>query len=616
LISYSSGYFTGDKMPINFTGDKNALSSWLKREYSDAEASRRQYTRLLNEWDRQYESTPRVAVKTFPWPNASNLEVPVGASHVDTVVSRLESAYFSTFPWVTVRSNDDRFRKNAAALEDFMNQVSLPQSGYREEKSQDLLAMAKLGTSFQWLGYVQHYKTIRQSDGRKLIIPIHEGPLQTFIHPKHLIVPSDAKDLQTCRWATIRQYKTWGELIHNRNIRMYDSEAVNSLDGRGIQITEDSMRNARQGIRDTNGPLQWQINTTFAYYQPYRYAEQEDIWIDWHWPSGIILSSFYAPFTHYQRPISKSVYMQREGSFIGLGIMGMISAVQEEITTIHNYCLDNMLASNTVMLIVKQIIKDLEIMPMGQIVMPGDDKSVRIERLGQALSGQQVGEAAASSYADRRTGAGENNFPQMSSFRGAQGVRTPATTTLALIGEGNKRFQLAIENAKRSDSILLRQHMLLLRQYWSIQRPIAEQWHTEKTRLISDLFGQAPQNLSNLLVIEVAASSSTINNEVEKNNMMILAQFMQQFNAIFIQYVNLISKAPALEPVIRKMLNGASEFVERLLRVFGIRDPERFIPRVDDIGATAATEPEPTNNEITQRFLDGARFERSEETAA
>jgi hypothetical protein len=599
---------------VAFRGDYKELGQWLKREYTDAIGSRRRYESLLDEWDRQYEGVPRIAVKTFPWPNASNLEVPEGATHVDTVASRLESAYFATQPWVTVRSRTENFVKHAAALEDFMNEISLPESGYRDEKSQDLLATAKLGTSFQWLGYDRDYKTIRDERGAKQQITIHEGPLQRFLHPKHVILPQDCRDIKRARWITIRQYKTWGELMHLRNKRVYDSDAVLSLDGRGVQSTEDSRREARQGIRSSGGYVQWQVNTSYCLYQPYRYADQEDIWVDWHYPSGTILKAYYNPYQHYQWPISRSVYMQREGSLLGIGIMGMMSAIQEEITMVHNYCLDNLLASNTVMLFVKKVNPDLEIMPMGQIVFPGsDEKSIRAEQLGRPLTGQQVGEGAARALGERRTGVGDSNIPRMSSFRGAAGVRTPATTTLALIGEGNKRFELAIENAKRADSMLLRQHVMLLKQYWGLMRGIAQAWNADKANMIDELFTQWPDYLNKILVIEVAASSSTINNEVEKNNMMVLAQFMQQYNSAFIQYINLMMKPEAkpLEPVIRKMLNGTGQFVERLLRVFGVRDPERYVPRVDDIGVGGAAQPQRTNEEITQRFLATAVQERA-----
>lgn len=592
---------------VEFQGDRSKLSSWLKREYSDAVASRRTYERQLDEWDRQYEQIPRISHKTFPWDGASNLETPVGATHVDTVVSRLESAYFATLPWVIVRSLAPRYVEHAQALQDFMNQVTLPNSGYRQEKAVDLLSTVKLGTSFQWLSYEIKSKRIRNSDGSPRDIVMHDGPVQRFVHPRHLIFPQEARDIQNARWITIRNYETWGQVQYNGHRGYYDSEAVANLGGRGSTNIEDVRRLARQGIGVAGAPLAWQNNKTYCLYQEEPDSPPEDIWVDWNWPTGEILKAIYNPYDHVQWPLSRSQYMIRESAFSGIGIMSMLSMIQEEISTIHNYCLDNLLAANTVVVLTKKnTIKSLDIYPMAQIDYTGDKDAIRFERLGTALSGQQVGEAAANGYAERRTGVSEGNVNRMAPQRGLSGSRTPATTTLALLGESNKRFELAIENSKAADSILLMQHALLLRQYWPRQRKYAYAWHAQKARLIEDLFMQDIDIFRHAVVLEVAASTSAVNRDIEKQNILVLGEYMREFYGIFLSFVKLQAEAPQLKPLVDKIINGISTFAERLLRTFDIRDPERFILKLDDIGTNVAAEPARAAEDFTSAFLTGA----------
>lgn len=604
-------------MAVNFAGDTDALREWLLQEFNDGINSRRSYDRMLDEWDRQYEQIPRVSKKVFPWDGASNLEVPVGATHVDTIMARLESAYFSTLPWVTVRCLDGKYAKHADALADYLNQVTLPNSGYRQEKAIDLLGMTKLGTSFQWLTYESDTRRVRGDNNKVIDHVVHEGPLQRFVHPRHLIVPPDARDIQKSRWVSIRSYQTWGEIIHNRNRKIYDAQAVANLDGRGITSTIDTRREARQGISRVGRPRVWENITTFALYQQDIDSEPEDLWINWNYPSGIIMRAIYNPYDHLQWPLSKSQYMMRESAFNGIGIMSMLTMIQEEITTIHNYCLDNLLAANTVVSLVKaNTVKKFEIFPMSRIDYTGDKDSVRFERLGTALSGQQVGEAAANGYAERRTGSSEGNVNRMAPQRGLSGSRTPATTTLALLGESNKRFELAIENSKEADAVLLKQHVMLLRQFWLRQRVMAQLWHAQKARLIEQLLALPIDALRRNLIVEVAASTSAVNREVEKQNVLILSGYMREFYGLFLQFVKLYSEVQPLQPLIKKIIDGISAFAENLLRTFDIRDPEKYILRFDDIGVGAAAQPQETADELTDAFVMGTGVGATNGTSA
>lgn len=592
---------------LRYEGDYDDLSLYLRREIRDSIASRRGYDKMLDESDRQYEGRPRVAVKTFPWTGASNLEVPVGATHVDTVVSRLESSYFATLPWVIVRATNANYVLHAQALEDYMNQISLPHSGYRQEKAVDLLAMTKLGTSFQYLTYALDTKRVKNERGFTSII-MHDGPKQVFIHPKHLLVPPDARDVQNARWVGIRSYSTWGEMIYYRNKGLFDSSAIEDVRSKGITIIEeDQAREATQGIRRAPGPRVWQNLKLHCLYQADDDSEPIDLCVDMHYPSGVIYRAIYNPYDHMQWPISKSQYMIRESAFYGIGIMTMLAMIQDEITTIHNYCLDNLLAANTVVALAKKnVITSLDIAPMSFIEYTGKAEDIRFERLGTALSGQQVGEAAANGYAERRTGVSEGNVNRMAAQRGLSSSRTPATTTLALLGESNKRFELAIENSKDADSILLMQHVMLLKQYWSRQRRYADQWDTSKARLLDILFSLDNDTIRRSLVVEVSASTSAVNRDVEKQNMIVLSQYMREFYGLFLTFVRMQAQSPGLQPIVRKIIDGISTFAERLLRTFDIRDPERFILRLDDVGATVATQPEGRGDEFTQAFVTGA----------
>ena len=320
------------------------------------------------------------------------------------------------------------------------------------------------------------------------------------------------------------------------------------------------------------------------------------------------LRGYLDPYTHLQRPITKTVYMLREDAFTGIGIMTMLEMIQNEITDIHNYCMDNLLAANTVVAVGrKDSVDKLKIHPMAFIETLNDPKEFSFQRIGEAMSGQQVGEAAANMYAERRTGVGDSNIPRMSSFAGAANNRMPATTTLALIGEGNKRFELAIGNSKRSDDYALMQHILLLRQHWQSLRLNAERWNAEKALRITELFAQEDEVFTNHLIIQVNASTTALNEQAEQQKMLVVADFMKEFYSLFVTFVQLLTQAPQFEEQIRTIINGISEFAKRVLRTFDIQEPERFIPTLNTPTSGAAGEPGATaeRDQLMSLFLNG-----------
>jgi hypothetical protein len=599
-------------MPEPFRGDREALRGWCLREYNDAVVSRRGYVSQLDEYDRQYEGKPLVARKTFPWDDASNLEVPVAGTHTDTVVARLEDAYFTTMPAVIVRPQSAPWEEHADALQDYLNLISLPQARFRREKTIDLLQTAKLGTSFLWLGYHSESKIVRRRGGNGRLVKrsqvIHEGPLYRAMHPRHVIFPPETRDVQDARWIAVRSYLTWGQLLHNQQSGMYDRGAVYNIEAKGTNVVtrEEQRRERRQGVTRTGTIQQWEIVDLYAHYHDGDSTDIEDVWVTFHYPSGEILRAIYNPYDHLMRPLGHSVYMFREDAMLGLGVVGMVSMIQREITTIHNYGLDNALVSNTVIVRAKRnALKRLDAHPMAVVTVDGNVDDVRFEQMGRPSPGLSMLEAQANLYAERRTGIGESNFPSAGSAQGLAGVRTPAHTAMAMLGESNRRFMLAISLSKESDKQLLLQHLLLLRQYWSTLREAAFTWDPKRAMLLDQLLREPIDALRHSLHVDTSVSTASLNEEVERQKMMVLAEFMKGYYEMFLQLIATLRQVPALAREVKVVLKGASEFALRVMRTFDVRDAERFIPDIDEQASEPAVNTDARVNQFVGNLLAG-----------
>ncbi len=80
------------------------------------------------------------------------------------------------------------------------------------------------------------------------------------------------------------------------------------------------------------------------------------------------------------------------------------------------------------------------------------------------------------------------------------------------------------------------------------------------------------------LGIEVTATSSQVNKEVEKQNLIGLAQIMQQSYAGLIQVAQLLGDQNLMAQAALASYNGGIEFLTRLLESFDIQNPDRYLP--------------------------------------
>lgn len=565
-------------MVDRFRGNSETLMHWAQREYEDAIASRYGYDMLLKEWSRQYEAIPLVARRESPWQDASNLEVPEGASHTDTVFSRIEEAWFATNPWAKVNYYHPQLKDGSFALQEFINQVTLPKANYRTETPHGLLGMTKLGTSFQWCSFQNEtYRYMR--NGKIIIQPVHIGPMHKYVSPRQVIVPPDARDNQRSRWIAIRSYFTWGELEHQRNLGAFDDTDKIAHSGRVINTDANREGERESGISRSGSLLQWEIVHMFArYYNPVS-KDLEEIWIVFDYPSYTLLSAMYIPYDHLMRPLTKYTYMIREGAFYGIGVMGMLSAIQEEISTIHNYTLDAMLFSNAPMISGPRNLQNvINVHPGAYLPRGNKGDEFQVFQAGMVHQSAYQSEMSSRGIGERRTGIGNESLQRLGS---SPNIRTPVGTTAMLLGETNRRFAMSISLGKEAEGSLLKQHVMLIKQFWPDMKAQAYAWNPQKARQIDDLMTLPDEVFIHGVGVELSMSTATLNRDVEKANLATLGAYMKEYYLMFLQLIQQLKVVPQMENEIRQVLDSAKELATLTLRTFDIRNAEEVLPSVD-----------------------------------
>jgi hypothetical protein len=307
----------------------------------------------------------------------------------------------------------------------------------------------------------------------------------------------------------------------------------------------------------------------------------EDVIAIFHYKTATILQATHQYWHHSKRLYEIEQYIQKF-SMLGKGIAAMNEWAQAAASKLLNAQINNAVLANTRMFGVPQGYN----MQPGEPVYPGKvwplgpDEQISEVKLTDAYQSifqilgwlQQISEA--------RTSVTELRQGNVSGLPS----RTPATTVLTLMQEGAKKFDMILANlrtgaianiGKRTLQMVAQRHQSGSTKWAELAyRTLGEEDGAKVVAVLS-----LPQTvLEEGLGIEVTATSSQVNREVEKQNLIGLAQIMQQSYAGLIQVAQLLGDQNLMGQAALASYNGGIEFLTRLLESFEIQNPERYLP--------------------------------------
>jgi hypothetical protein len=149
--------------------------------------------------------------------------------------------------------------------------------------------------------------------------------------------------------------------------------------------------------------------------------------------------------------------------------------------------------------------------------------------------------------------------------------------------EGNKKFDMIMSNlrdgalsniGKRTLQMLAQRHQQGDTKWATLAR---DTMGTDAEAVIAVL-DMEQAAIEDGLGLEVTATSGTVNKEVNKQNLIGLAQFYGQAGAQLIQLQQLTGDQQAMAQTANGLYAGGLELMKRLFEAFEIQNPERYLP--------------------------------------
>ena len=545
--------------PVSLDLDKQqSLGKKLQSACISALQSRSSLEQHWLEWERAYEAQP-LAKKHTPWQNASNINIPIASIITDAIAARLANTVMGIKPVITVNANIPEYADLDKQIEDFVEQMSLS-SLYLNMPllfPDLMIGVCKRGTGV--------LKIIRELDHPKFII----------IFIEDFIVPPECNNVQTSDWIAHRFRLNWSEL----KLRERDFGYQN-LDKIKQQSTEAPHSDLTQESQKIVGIDNSVLSPTYVLYEVWCKLDldkdeiDEDYVVTLESETGTILRIIKNPYEHKRRPFVIFNMVPRERSIYGIGIPEMTYGLRAELNTIHNQRRDNATIANTICLKGRagtSVKPGVKIYP-GKIFIlnnPAEDLVPLVLGVVRPIALEE--ELITQSYIERRTGVSDYTLGRESSVAK---TRATATGTLALIQEGNKRFDFMMRCVRASLVEAYSQVIELLAQY---QAPSI--YSNNQTFAVS-----VPKDFSrDKLTIQVTASSALVNREVEKQNLLVVIERMV-FYYDKIMNLAMMSVNPQIPPELKnlstKIQLSMTKLMERLLYLMEIKDGQDLLPNI------------------------------------
>lgn len=595
---------------------KAKFLDWLSTELTNTIGDR---TQLENKWiDLLTQYRARVigdGTSDTPFIGSSDVEYPMTAIHFEPIYADLmQTLHVPPNFWSITALRPDR-TEHAKPLQELLKVIEREKIRMRDVNTVAFNDLIIFGTcvykdhiSFKNAPYTTYDEGgNRVQRGRIIFDPkVDCVPLQRFwipayaanIDPDHAIDPAPwvAEEFRISESEFNARAKGQAPFAPN-----YDKDAA-ALVAKFEEDRRDDRVKERERLEDEYQPFRdskIRLFEGWARFDVDGNGFDEDIRIIYHHESRQILQDIYNPFEHGQRPYSKGVYVPTRG-FYGIGLAEADEWAQLSMTRLVNSGVNGALLANQRMYDVPfgtNISPDEPIFG-GKVWLRGPGERIGEIRMGEVYPSLFNMMGLFQEWADRRTGKNEIGSGNLTNLPD----RTPATSLMSMLREGNKKFDMILSNLREGalaqiGSRLL-QNLVQISRIDSRYKALALQVLGEQdAQKIFEVLDSDASEIEEQFGVTVTATSSLVNKEAEKQSFIALTQFVAQMYPMLVQESQAIAQLTG-DPTIfiqtvQASYGGKIELMKRLLESFDIQNPDAYLPQVQTQAAVAAPVPPP-----------------------
>lgn len=570
------------------------LDEWIDEMVSALQAKTDQWA----EEEKAYRAKSE-GIQQEPFVGASGDHVPLIAMAVDPIVARLDTGVFKNSPVFRFKALRKSTQEYVDALERFVDFYQKHQLDLRTVFVPRLIECAKHGTMVFKVMYdktqYDSYKYDANWKRTKVTVTDFNGPRIVGVPLSNFLVPAGIQHLQHSPIVGERLVMTWEQLkMAEKSGKLANVDEVKGQEILNPYTTLELEHQDSSGHKDS-----MLTNKRIELYELWFDFDLEGKGITqrmvatYHKPTRTFLQLRNNWYFHQRKPYVVIPYTVTNDSVYGLGIAEMVKPLQDTLTQWQRHALNNAYLANIRM-----------------YAMPKDAK---IEQRPKLFSGRVFYvddpqknfvpfNAAADTYpstlterqnliglAEKRTGVSDYLTGRESPIVGS---RATATSTLALIQEGTRRVEEVMENIRGGMSQLMHMCMSLWIQFGPGDINDIVFSGDDVAEKITQFFDSVVDidNINGMMAVELSATDASNNRAVQQQTQMALIQSVMMYLQKTIEAGSTAAQAmqtsPQLAQLIGSVMDSARSMYVELLNKHEIRNPEAYLPDLQQFLAT------------------------------
>jgi hypothetical protein len=592
---------------------ESRLQGWLLENLQTIREKREARQNKWVEWRRQYEGAVRTT-KDFPWKGASNVFVPITGIIVDAIHANMMNRLFShdriwdvsaLHPKEKLGLNVDdgqpiTWTDLAKAVQRYMQLEGSQQGTMDVFNTVDdaILQAVKLGTSViynPWLSLTQDDFVLDHASGevlRNAPTTVFDGIRPTTLPLEDFLILPHYSEVHGPASSPLIGHTYWlrpGEVEARRAAGWYRRgtlDAMASLTGsQDDEVVKDAQAHHEQEPETVTDLRRgdYQLQDLWLKYPLKERGHEVRIFVTYHEKSNSIARVH--PWLYKRAPYTHMRYLRREGRFYGIGVPEMLETIQKGVNTSFNQAVDNATIANMRCVKIRsgsQLARNFGDIYPGRKFYVDNVDDIKEFQLGEVYpSIFQVG-LLLRDFAERRTGISDFNLGRESEVLGRSST---ATTTMALLQESARRFDLYAKDIRRAVSDLGMQSLELTQQMKPFQRIHAV---LGQDGSLAERALNLPQHIqiSQHLMVTATSASSASNKQVMQQNAMTVFGLMVQYLGQMFELGSVMSSPQMPEPM-RKLAYDMGQTGERLmqrvLEGFDMPDIAGLLPQLEGL---------------------------------
>lgn len=550
---------------------------------------------LEQRWERAHKLFEGIRPeKSWPWKDCANTHIPLVSTHASAIHARFMTSIFGQEPMWTVKPRQKKYLEFCNAATDGLDWSAKNEMGLYEAVRDAAWDAVKLNLGVlkcSWKREVGTYKRfVTDKKGKKRIKEV-EGvlvnkPVVESIQPNLFVWEDGARDIQTAEWvchilrlspSQIRHMYRTSRLLTDKDALLQTANYVieDAID-RQLQQNEGIFRSKQEYV---------EVYEVWGRYEVDGKLEELKLIVEPGTYSMPLL--LHNPLFNKRRPFEILRLETREHSITGIGVADMIGDINEEMNVIHNQTIDATTVSICGMFGVRAgtpAWEALEKIHPGKRVPMVSDTDIKEIGLGPLKVNSLPLEEFLRSYAERRTGISDFGLGREPS----PAHRGTATGTLAMIQEGNRKFDYQVADMRRAISnigmciLSMEAQMFPDGRIIDVLGPDGQSW--SQIQLLFPEDGPLEQ----AVVVEVNANTAAINRQAKRQDTIALFQLIMSFYAQAIELGEKISMPGHTPPFVEmttQMARGGEILMRELLSAFENRQADEILPDLQELYA-------------------------------